>query len=222
MTTVVLADDHQLLRHALKRALEDQGHTVLAEAADGEEAVRLVLEHRPDVVVMDVTMPVLDGLEATRRLIEADPALRILVLTMHGEPEVVTEALDVGAMAFLTKDASMQEVVQTVEDLATGQVLLSAELAERMLGEFSTTTPPITPALGSGEPTPAPSPLTKREEEILQLIADGASTTAVGEQLFISVKTVKNHLASIYEKLDARDRTQAVVSGVRLGIIVLR
>lgn len=219
MSTIVLADDHQLLRQALRRALEEHDHEVVAEVGDGEEAVRVATALRPDVVVMDVTMPVLDGIEATRRVVAGWPEARVLVLTMHGEAEIVTQALDAGAVAFLTKDAAMQDVVATVEQVAAGEVLLSSELAGRILGEFQLAiTPPTSPAVAQ----PVDSPLTKREEEILQLIADGASTTAVGEQLFISVKTVKNHLASIYDKLDARDRTQAVVSGVRLGIIVLR
>jgi len=207
---VLLADDHQLLRQAMKRALEDGGLTVIAEAGDGGEAVRLASELQPDVVLMDVSMPVLDGVEATRRLHADYPDLPIVILTMHGDEALRKEAIAAGATGFLTKDVSMQEVVETVTQVGGGDVALSTELAVTILEE-----------MGDGKDKP-PSPLTPREEEVLQLIADGCSTSEVATNLFISGKTVKNHLASIYEKLEARDRTQAVLSAVRIGIIHLR
>jgi DNA-binding NarL/FixJ family response regulator len=183
---------------------------VVAEAGDGSEAVHLAGEVRPDVIVMDVSMPVLDGVEATRRIHAVSPEVPIVVLTMHGEETQRREALDAGATGFLTKDASMQDVVRTVLQAAGGDVALSPELATTILSELA------------ARDTQAASPLTPREEEVLQHIADGFSTSEVAEQLFISAKTVKNHLASIYEKLDARDRTQAVLAAVRIGIIRLR
>ncbi len=212
MTTVLLADDHQLLRQAVRRALEDAGFDVAAEAGDGEEAADLAARHQPDVVVMDVTMPVLDGIRATRRIRELSPSARVVMLTMHGEESLLADAIDAGATAFLTKDCSLQEVVRAVRSAADGETMLSPDLAASLLGQFRE--PPVD--------GPAPSPLTRREEEILQLVADGRSTTEVARELFISAKTVKNHLASIYVKLDARDRTQAVLSGVRMGIVHLR
>jgi DNA-binding NarL/FixJ family response regulator len=211
LTTVLIADDHQLLRQALRRAMEDAGLVVLGEAGDGAEAVQLVDELRPELVIMDVTMPVLGGIEATRRLHAAHPELPIVVLTMHDEDALREEALRAGASAFLTKDSSMQEVVATAIATAAGEAL-SAGLASSILSEFTTDTV-VAPS--------EPSPLTPREEQILQLIADGYSTSEVAARLFISGKTVKNHLASIYDKLDARDRTQAVLSAVRIGIIRL-
>jgi DNA-binding NarL/FixJ family response regulator len=207
---VLLVDDHQLLRQAVRRALEDAGMHVVAEAGDGAEAVRLAAGETLDVIVMDVSMPVLDGVEATRRIHDTQPDLPIVVLTMHGEDTQRRDALHAGAAGFLTKDVSMQDVVRTVQQAAGGDVTLSPELASTILSELRTPDPPYT------------SPLTPREEEVLQLIADGLSTTEVAERLFISGKTVKNHLASIYEKLDARDRTQAVLAAVRIGIIRLR
>jgi len=184
--------------------------TVVAEAGDGGEAVRLVGELKPDVVVMDVSMPVLDGVEATRRVHAEFPDLPIVILTMHGDEAVRRDAVEAGASGFLAKDVSMQEVVATVTQAAGGDVALSTELAAEILAELED---------GADRP---PSPLTPREEEVLQLIADGCSTSEVASNLFISGKTVKNHLASIYEKLEARDRTQAVLSAVRIGIIRLR
>ena len=218
MTTVLIADDHQLLRQALRRAMEDAGLVVLGEAGDGAEAVQLVDELRPELVIMDVTMPVLGGIEATRRLHAAHPELPIVVLTMHDEDSLREEALRAGASAFLTKDSSMQQVVATAIATAAGEAL-SAELASSILSEF-TAGSAVAASKSVVAPT-EPSPLTKREEEILQLIADGYSTSEVAGRLFISGKTVKNHLASIYGKLDARDRTQAVLSAVRIGIIRL-
>ena len=206
---VLLADDHQLLRQAIRRALEDAGMDVVAEAGDGGEAVRLASELQPDVVVMDVSMPVLDGIEATRRIHDDLPNLPIVIITMHGDEALRRDAVNAGAAGFLTKDVSMQEVVKTITQAAGGEVALSTELAATILAELEGT-------------VRTPSPLTPREEEVLQLIADGCSTSEVAAGLFISGKTVKNHLASIYEKLEARDRTQAVLSAVRSGIIRLR
>jgi DNA-binding NarL/FixJ family response regulator len=167
---------------------------------------------------MDVTMPVLGGIEATRRVHTAHPDLPIVVLTMHDEEALREEAMRAGASAFLSKDSSMQEVVATAIATAAGEAL-SANLASSILTELRGTDDVAT---ASRADAPAePSPLTRREEEILQLIADGYSTSEVASRLFISGKTVKNHLASIYAKLDARDRTQAVLSAVRIGIIRL-
>jgi DNA-binding NarL/FixJ family response regulator len=218
LNRVLLADDHQLLRQALRRALEDADFEIVGEAGDGEEAVRMADALQPEIVVMDVTMPVLDGVEAAGRVHAAHPDVRILVLTMHDEPSLVARAIGAGAVAFLTKDSSMHDVVSTVRDIAAGEVLLSPELAASMLDELGGGPGPAPVAPGV---RPTSSPLTKREEEILQLVADGLSTTEVARELFISVKTVKNHLTSIYEKLEARDRTQAVISAVRIGIVQL-
>ncbi len=219
MKTVVIADDHQLLRQALRRALEDAGFKVVSEAGDGEEAVRLVALDRPDVVVMDVTMPVLDGIEATRRIHAATGETRVLVLTMHDEDSLRVKALRAGAVGFLTKDCAMQEVVETVRRVAEGDTVFSPEIAAAMMAEFPVKAESFT---NGDEPDVVESPLTKREREILQLVADGHSTAEIARSLFISAKTVKNHLASIYAKLDSRDRTQAVLSGMRLGIVQLQ
>ncbi len=215
MTRVLLADDHQMLRQAVRRALEDSGIDVVGEAGDGDQAVMLTETLRPDVVLMDVSMPVLDGIEAARRIAASGSTSKVLVLTMHDEDALRARALRAGAAGFLTKDCELKEVVDAVRAVASGEMLLSPEIAQAILAQF-----PEEPVDSDG--TDNTGPLTRREKEVLQAVADGRSTTEIGRELFISVKTVKNHLASIYAKLDARDRTQAVISGVRLGIVQLR
>ena len=211
---LLLVDDHKLLRQGLRRAVEEAGFDVVGEAGDGEEAVRLAVELRPDLVLMDVTMPVLDGIEATRRLRQSAPEARVVILTMHGEEETVDRALRAGAVAYLLKDCSTDQVADTLRAVAAGDTDLSAELARTLLAELPG------PA-GAAAPAAAATVLSQREAEVLQMFADGCSTVEVGQRLYISAKTVKNHLASIYEKLDARDRTQAVLTAVRMGIIRL-
>ena len=206
---LLLVDDHKLLRQGLRRAVEEAGFDVVGEAGDGEEAVRLAIDLKPDLVLMDVTMPVLDGIEATRRLRASCPEARVVILTMHGEEETVARALRAGALAYLLKDCSTDQVAETLHAVASGGTDLSADLARSMLAELPGPEPAVETSLSS------------REAEVLQMFADGCSTVEVGERLYISAKTVKNHLVSIYEKLDARDRTQAVLTAVRMGIIRL-
>lgn len=210
---LLLADDHRMLREGLRRSLVDEGFDVIGEAADGEEAVALAGELQPDVVLMDVTMPNVDGVEATRRLQKLHPAIRVVMLTMHADETVVAEALRAGAVGYLVKDCSTDEIADILRHAANESSAISPALAGAMLNEVRRVDP--VPAEESDQI------VTKREVEVLQLIADGCSTQEVAEQLFISQKTVKNHLASIYHKLDARDRTQAVLRAVRMGIVRL-
>ena len=213
---LLLVDDHRMLREGLRRAMLDNGFDIVGEASDGEEGVRLAAATRPDVVLMDVTMPVMDGIEATRRIRLVQPDTQIVILTMHADHDVVTKAIRVGAAGYLVKDCSTDEVAAAVRAAANGQGSLSPEFAASMLREARR------PMVSPGSPVaPAEPIITKREEEVLQQIADGYSTTETAAKLYISVKTVKNHLASIYQKLDTADRTQAVVRAVRMGIIRL-
>ncbi|HEX7167531.1 MAG TPA: response regulator transcription factor [Acidimicrobiales bacterium] len=206
---LLIVDDHTMVRQSMRRAMETEGFEIVAEAGDGEEAVRLAGEHRPDVVLMDVSMPVLDGVEATRLVREQSPTSQVVMLTMHADADVVRRALQAGAVGYLTKDCSIDEVAAAVRLAADGEGAVSPALAAAMLREGE--------AFGAG-----PDPLlSAREAEVLQLVAEGKSTTEVAALLFISVKTVKNHLSNIYEKLDARDRTQAVLKGLRSGVIRL-
>jgi two-component system, NarL family, response regulator DegU len=208
---LLLVDDHRTLRDGLRLSMEEAGFVVAGEAGDGEEAVRLAEALRPDVVLMDVSMPLLDGVEATRLVHQRVPEARVVMLTMHGESEVMARAIAAGAVGYLLKDCSIDEVASAVRMAANGDGALSPQLASSMLAEVQRAT-----GSSSGEAVISP-----REEEVLQLVADGLSLPEVAAQLYISVKTVKNHLASIYSKLDARDRTQAVLRAVRMGIIRL-
>ena len=221
MIRLLIADDHRMLREGLRRSLEDQGFEVVGEAADGHEAFRLALELRPDVVLMDVTMPVLDGVEATRLIHSSLPGLAVVMLTMHADGDVMARALQAGAVGYLVKDCAIEEVAATVRMAAEDDGVLSAGLASSMLVEMQrgdAEGPRNANGSSNGHHGPV---ISAREEEVLQLFADGLSLPEVAAQLFISVKTVKNHLASIYAKLDARDRTQAVLRAVRMGIIRL-
>jgi DNA-binding NarL/FixJ family response regulator len=203
--SVILVDDHTMLRQGIRRALEGEGIKVVAEASDGAEAIRLALEHKPDVVLMDVSMPGMDGVEAARRLVEADARQRVVMLTMHIDRDVIDRAIRAGAVGYLTKDSSISEVILAIQLAANGDRPMSPRLAEAMLAEAKR----------------EDALISVREEEVLQLVADGFGTNEIAERLFISGKTVKNHLASIYEKLNARDRTQAVLMAVKMGIVKL-
>lgn len=213
---LLLADDHTMLREGLRRSMEAAGFEVVGEAADGDEAVALVETLAPTVVLMDVSMPVMDGVEATRRIHRDHPDVAVVMLTMHADADVLTRALAAGAIGYLIKDASTDEVVEVVRLAAAGETALSPALASSMLSEAKRLQATPHPA---GTAAEAEVAITRREEEVLQLIAQGYSTGEVAEALYISLKTVKNHLASIYAKLDSRDRTQAVVRAVKMGII---
>ena len=204
---LLLVDDHRMLRETLKRSMLDEGFEVVGEASDGLEAVSMAAELRPDVILMDVTMPEIDGVEATRRIVEAEPGQRVIMLTMHADQDVIAAAIRAGASGYLVKDCSFEEVAATVRQAMSLDTDVSPEVAASMLQE--------------ARDLDDDAVITKREIEVLQLIADGCSTPEVAAQLFISQKTVKNHLASIYAKLDARDRTQAVLQAVRMGIVRL-
>ncbi len=208
---LMLADDHRMLREGLRRSMSERGFDVVGEARDGAEAVDLAAALRPDVILMDVTMPELDGVEATRQIKARQPEVRIVMLTMHADQDVLAEAIRSGANGYLVKDCSTDEIASAIESVAGGETALSPRLAASMLAEVRR----------QDSKSENERVITKREEEVLQLIADGCSTPEVAERLYISQKTVKNHLASIYQKLDARDRTQAVLQAVRMGIVTL-
>jgi two-component system, NarL family, response regulator DegU len=209
----MLVDDHSVLRQGMRRTFEEEGYDVVAEANDGNEAIRLAAQFTPDVIVMDVSMPGMDGVEATRRIVAANPNQRIVMLTMHIDHTVMDNALKAGAIGYITKDCTSDEIIDIVKQAADPNTFLSPLIAQSMLNEAK--------KLDANSKREEDRIITKREEEVLQLIADGCSTPEVAAKLYISQKTVKNHLASIYEKLNARDRTQAVLIAVRMGIVSL-
>jgi DNA-binding NarL/FixJ family response regulator len=204
---VLIVDDHVMLRESMRVALELAGNAVVGEAGDGNEALRLVEELDPSVVLMDVSIPGPDGIEVTRRLCARDPELRVVMVTMHSNPALVARAVRAGACAYLTKDFSIQEVVTAVEKVAAGDVVLSPNLAGSMLRELT-----------------APDDvrhdlITKREADALQLVADGYSTGEVASRLLVNDRTVSRDLSSAYGKIHARDRTEAMLNSVHWGII---
>ncbi len=206
---VLLADDHQILRDGIRRGLESAGEDVVGEADNGEEALELVRTTHPDIVLMDLSMPVLDGVSATRRITEEFPDVRVVVLTMHDDPQRTRAALEAGAVGYMTKGTSFADVLDTLRRAMAGEEVLSPHLAASMLSAAT-------------EPDQPPELLSERQREILQMIADGLSTKQVARELGITQKTVHNHLNAIYRRLDTQSLTHAVLSAVRLGIIDLR
>ena len=211
---LLLADDHRMLREGLTHSMVDAGFDVVAQAGDGAEAVRLAERYAPDVVLMDVSMSTTDGVEACRQMRSIVPNTRVVMLTMHTDPETLSAALRAGAVGYLVKDCTTDEVAEAVRLAANGDTVLSPQLAESLLAEVRRLNEPQ-------HPVSEERIVSEREEEVLQLITDGGSTPEVAAKMYISQKTVKNHLASIYQKLGARDRTQAVLAAMRLGIVTL-
>jgi two-component system, NarL family, response regulator DegU len=204
----VIADDHSSLRDLLRVAFELAGIEVVGETGNGDDALRVVAEVDPDIVLMDVTMPGVDGITATRMIRERHPGTLVVILTMHDDAGLVVDAVRAGAAAYLTKGYDVEEVVQTVRALAEDGTLLSPQLAASILHELS-------PGSSDG------MALTDPEAEVLQLTAASHSTAEVAERLDVSVRAVRNHLSSIYRKIDEHDRTEAVVTGVSRGIIAV-
>lgn len=205
--TVLVVDDHAAVREGLRRALEAHGVCVVAEAGTGADALAAVAELCPDVVLLDVSLPDLDGVEVARRLRGQAPGTRVVMLTMYTDRATVSAALAAGAAAYLPKDCTTAQIVGALTDLVESGTVRTATTCE---------------LLGQRTNVEHERVLSQRELEVLQLVAEGASTSEVAERLYISAKTAKNHLANIYEKLDAGDRTQAVVQALRLGLIRLR
>lgn len=207
---ILLADDHQVLREGIRRGFEAAGHEIVGEAANGAEAVDLALKLKPEIILMDLSMPVMDGVTATEKVCAQLPETQVVVLTMHDDVNKTRQALDAGANGYLSKGSSFSEVIATVETVAAGETGLSPELAISMLR-----------AAQDAAPGPDGPLLSGRQIEILQAIADGETTKQVARSLGIAQKTVHNHLNSIYRRLDTQSLTHAVLSAVRLGIISL-
>ena len=212
---VVIVDDQALVRSGFRMIVEARADLeVVGEAADGAEALALAEELEPDVVLMDVRMPVMDGVEATRRLLEKGSSARVIILTTFDLDEYVFEALRAGASGFLLKDVQPTQLVEAIRVVASGEALLAPSVTRRLLDRFAATL--------DTQPTKAPpslDSLTTRELEILHLIATGLTNSEIAKQLFLSETTVKTHVSSVLRKLSLRDRVQAVVLAYEAGLI---
>ena len=216
MTSVLIADDQALVRVGLRKILEaEPGTSVVGEAADGEEAVAEARRLRPDLVLMDIRMPILDGIEATRRIVRAQPGTRVLMLTTFGLDSYVFESLRAGASGFMLKDAPPEEIAAAVRIVADGNALLAPAVTQSVIEEFARHRPAQAPAS-----PPALDELTPREREVLDLLARGLSNPEICTRLVISEATAKTHVARILQKLDLRDRVQVVIYAYESGIVI--
>lgn len=212
---LLLVDDQRLMRDGLRTLLElEEDMTVVGEAEDGEEAIAAYEELSPDVVLMDIRMPVLDGVQATRRICERWPGARILILTTFDDDAYVFEGLRVGALGYLLKDVSGAELASAIRTVAGGGALIGPSLARRVLGALNRPH-----AVGEGRGEGLAEPLTEREQEILALVAQGKSNPQIASDLHLAEGTVKNYVSSILQKMGARDRTEAALRGRSLGLI---
>lgn len=206
---VVVADDQTVVRDGLVTLLELlPGIEVIAAASDGEEAVRLVAEHNPDVLLVDLRMPKCDGVEATRRVRADHPGTEVVVLTTYSDDDSVLSALRAGARGFLTKDADAESIGRALQAAAAGQSIVDAEVQRRLIEGAAAPKPA----------DPADTGLTPREIEVLRLIADGLSNTEIARHLVVSEATVKTHINHLFAKANLRDRAQAVAYAYRLGL----
>lgn len=206
---VVLVDDHPVVLGGLRALLESlPGFEVVGEATDGEAAVREVVLTKPDVVLMDIRMPGIDGLEATRRIREATTGVAVLVLTMFDDDDTVFGAMRAGAQGYLLKGAAQVEIDRAIRAVVAGEAIFSPGVAQRVLGYFAAP-PPV------ADPFPG---LTAREREVLDLMATGARNQVIAERLFLSPKTVANHISSIFAKLEVADRSAAIVRARQGGL----
>lgn len=209
MIRVVIADDHPAFRAGLRLLLEGAGIDVVAEAVDGEGAVAAALEHRPDAVLMDLQMPQLNGVEATRRLVQQWPEAAVLVLTMVEDDDTVFAAVRAGAVGYLLKGAGQEEIVRAITGVAAGDAVFGATVARRVRAFFA----------GSGSTAARPFPeLSDREREVLALLAAGASNGDIARRLFLSDKTVRNHVSNVFTKLQVDHRAQAIVKAREAGL----
>jgi DNA-binding NarL/FixJ family response regulator len=212
---VVVADDQAIVRAGFRVLIESEPDlTVLGEASDGAEAVAVVDRTGPDVVLMDIRMPVLDGIEATRRITAASPGPRVLILTTFDLDEYVFGALRAGASGFLLKDRPPEELLAAIRAIAAGEALLAPNVTRRLIEHFTRQPDPLRP------PPRAVAQLTAREREVLVLIANGLSNTEIAGRLTMSVPTAKTHVSRILAKLGARDRAQLVVLAYQAGLVV--
>jgi NarL family two-component system response regulator LiaR len=209
--TVLIVDDHQLVREGVRTFLQRQRDiTVVGDAASGQEGLKLAAELVPDVVLLDLVMPEMDGVETTRRLKQISPGSQVIVLTSFDDDQHILPAIRAGALSYLLKDVSTATLADAVRKAARGEVVMTPQVAARVMQELRQ---------GGRTPTPLDSDLSEREVEVLRLIAEGRSNTEISERLVISEHTVKRHVSNILSKLHLADRTQAAVYAWREGMV---
>jgi DNA-binding NarL/FixJ family response regulator len=214
VSRVLLVDDQALVRAGLRTIFEAAGMQVVGEAGDGAEAVRTATATRPDVVVMDIRMPVLDGIAATRHLVKAGLPCRVLVLTTYDLDEYVFDSLAAGASGFLLKHAPPEDIVAGVRVVAAGDAVLAPAATRRLVAEFARR--PIPPARPHTDPL---ADLTPREANVMGLLARGLSNAEIADELFLSANTVRTHVAHVLDKISARDRVQAIIFAYENGVV---
>ncbi|GIK38694.1 MAG: DNA-binding response regulator [Chloroflexota bacterium] len=210
---VLLVDDHSLFREGIRSLLEDQEDIeIVGEAEDGLEAVRLAAKLKPTVILMDINMPVVDGVEATRTILKDDEAVGIIILTMYPQDAYVFEALKAGAKAYLLKDTRSKRLLEVIRTVHRGQAVIDTEMTTRLLNEFRR-------LADKEENIPKLQPLTDQERRILTLVAGGASNKDIAADLNLSERTIKNYLSVIFQKLQVNNRTEAAIRAVRDGLV---
>ena len=223
-TKIVIVDDHQLFREGVKRILDfENSFVVVAEGDDGSEVMSLYEQHMPDVVLMDINMPSMNGVEATENLINKFPDAKVIMLSIHDDESYVSHALKTGALGYMLKEMDADAIVQAIKVVAAGGSYLHPKVTRNLVSEFRRLSE--REHKGSFQQNDIRRPyhlLTKRECEVLQLLTDGQSNRTIGETLFISEKTVKNHVSSILQKMAVNDRTQAVVSAIKNGWVEVK
>lgn len=221
---IVIVDDHQLFREGVKRILDfEDSFEVIAEGDDGSEVAHLYEEYKPDVILMDINMPRMNGIEATEDLMKMHPEAKIIILSIHDDGSYVTHALKTGALGYMLKEMDAEAIVEAIKVVSAGGSYLHPKVTHNLVEEFRRLSE--REHKGAFQQNDIRRPyhlLTKRECEVLQLLTDGQSNRTIGETLFISEKTVKNHVSSILQKMAVNDRTQAVVSAIKNGWVEVK
>lgn len=224
MTRLLLVDDQTLIRQGIRVLLmTEPGMEVVGEAANGREALEMVERLRPEVVLMDIRMPEMDGVAATREITRRFPDIGVIILTTFDDEEYIFEGLRAGARGYLLKDISSEDMADAVRVVAKGGALIQPSITRKVLSEFARLSQPASAAPAATAPAPhpqaLPEPLTERELEVLRCIAGGLSNREIAEKLVITEGTVKNHVSNLIAKLSVRDRTQALLKAKELGIV---